>query len=81
MEERKKISIPMKLLVLDIIGAILVGLGLAEWFAATNLVPEVLRFERYYIAMVAGGGLLMLPLLFHVLRAASENRQRELRGG
>ncbi|MEN8131604.1 MAG: chemotaxis protein [Pseudomonadota bacterium] len=80
MEERRKIDIPIPLLVLDIIGAILVGLGLAEWFAATNLVPEPLRFDGYYIAMVVVGGLLMFPLLFHVLRAASGNRQRELQG-
>ncbi len=78
MEEAKKIKIPINLLVLDFIGAILLGLGLAEWLAETNLVPEALRFDNYYIAMVICGGILMFPASVHILRIASGRGSREI---
>ena len=62
---------------MDFIGAILLGLGLAEWFAETGLVPERFQFERYYVAMVICGGLLMLPMMVHIVKmAAARGRQR-----
>lgn len=78
MHKTGKLRIPPQLLVLDVLGALLLGLGLAEWFAGTRLVPEALRFENYYIAMVVCGALLMLPLIAFVLRSALGRAPREI---
>ena len=78
MQKSGKLKIPVQLLVLDALGALLLGLGLAEWFAGTELVPQALRFDNYYIAMVVCGALLMLPLIAFVLRAALGRAPREI---
>lgn len=70
MKEKCALKIPLHLLLLDFVGAALLGLGLAEWFANTGLVPESIRFENYYIVMVIVGGLLMLPVLLHFMKVA-----------
>ena len=75
LKENSAIKIPVPLLVLDIIGAILLGLGLAEWFADTGLVPERLQFESCYIAMVICGVLFMLPLIIHIVRTTVLRRK------
>jgi hypothetical protein len=76
LKEYSAFKIPVSLLVMDFIGAILLGLGLAEWFAETGLVPERFQFERYYVAMVICGGLLMLPMMVHIVKmAAARGRQ------
>jgi len=71
LKENSTFRIPVSLLVLDIVGALLLGLGLAEWFADTGLVPERFQFESYYIAMVICGGLFMLPLILHIVKMAA----------
>lgn len=71
LKENRTLKIPVSLLVLDFIGAILLGVGLAEWFADTGLVPERFQFENYYIAMVICGGLFMLPLILHFVKTAA----------
>ena len=71
MKESSAFKIPVSLLVMDFIGAILLGVGLAEWFAETGLVPERFQFERYYIAMVICGALLMLPMIVHIVKMAA----------
>ena len=78
MQKTGKLKIPVQLLVLDALGAVLLGLGLAEWFGGTNLVPESLRFDNYYIAMVVCGALLMLPLVAFVLRTALGRAPRRI---
>ena len=78
MQKSGKLKIPVQLLVLDALGALLLGLGLAEWFAGTGLVPEALRFENYDIAMVVCGALLMLPLIAFVVRSALGRTPREI---
>jgi len=60
------------------VGVILLGLGLSEWFAGTNLVPASLQFENYYIVMVLFGGLLMLPALGFMLKIALGRETREI---
>ena len=78
MQKSGKLKIPVQLLVLDALGALLLGLGLAEWFAATEVVPQAQRFENYYIAMVVCGALLMRPLIAFVLRSALGRAPREI---
>jgi len=78
MQKTDKLKIPVQLLVLDALGAVLLGLGLAEWFGGTNLVSGSLRFDNYYVALVVCGALLMLPLIAFVLRAAFGRASREI---
>lgn len=49
--------------IFDVVGAILAGLGLAEHFAGTDFVPKALQFENYDIAMIVVGFLMMTPLV------------------
>ena len=54
---------PWFLLLLDAVGTVLVGVGLAEWLGGIELVPESLRVE-YLIPLLLGVGLvLMVPAL------------------
>ena len=75
MNRNKPLKIPPSLLVLDFIGAVLVGLGMAEWLADTNLVPESFRFENYPVTLVICGVILMLPAILHVIQYATGRRQ------
>jgi hypothetical protein len=77
MRTRQKHRLPLRLVALDAIGTVLLGVGLAEWFAGTALVPATLRFDNYPVAMVAAGALLMLPLLTFILRMARERSTRK----
>ena len=71
-------SIPLPLMILDGLGALLLGLGLAEWLAGTDLMPQALRFDYYPQVMVIVGALLMLPMILHLLRSATGKGPREI---
>jgi len=72
---KKTLNIPLSLIILDFIGTALLLLGLADWLADAGLVPESLRFANYPIALVIIGGLLILPLLLHIIKFAAANKQ------
>ncbi|KRT54170.1 DUF1418 family protein [endosymbiont of Ridgeia piscesae] len=74
-QQERQIKLPPQLLLLDMLGAILMGVGLADWLANTSLVPESMRFENYDIVMVVVGGLMMLPPLIYIVRTALELRR------
>ena len=78
MEQQKKLPLPLSLVLLDAVGTVLLGLGLAEWLAGTGLMPEALRFDNYAIVMVVTGLLLILPLLAFILRKALGRSPREI---
>ncbi|SEL67405.1 hypothetical protein SAMN05216214_11728 [Atopomonas hussainii] len=59
---------PWFFLLLDGIGTVLLGVGLAEWFAAVELVPQALRIEPLGPILVGVGLALMLPALASMLR-------------
>ena len=65
--ERKSWKPPIGLVVLDAVGAILLGLGLAERFAGTNLIPGSFQFENYDLVMMVVGVFLMVPMLLSVI--------------
>jgi multisubunit Na+/H+ antiporter MnhG subunit len=73
--------IPVTLLVLDVLGAILAGIGLADGFAQTNLVPEGLRFPHYPWVLIVCGALLMAPMGAHMVRRARRAQQAAGRRG
>lgn len=66
-------KLPPQLIALDALGTVLVGLGLAERFAGTNLIPGNLQFANYDIAMILVGIALMVPMLKHVISHAKAN--------
>jgi hypothetical protein len=66
---------PIVLLVLDVIGVALLGLGIAERFAGTTIVPDWLRFTGYDLVMIIVGALLMLPLGVNVVTHATRRRR------
>lgn len=76
MDKVKQQKLPVRLAILDAIGAALLGIGLAERFAGTNLVPESFRFENYDIVMIAAGIVLMVPMVLHFLKLARNGAQK-----
>ena len=75
---RKKLPIPLKLIVMDALGAVLLGLGVAEMFAGTNLVPKTWQFEHYALVMIIFGIALMLPIVTYILGGRKNNAAREI---
>ena len=80
MTKDKKYKPSLELMILDSLGAILVGLGLFEWFSGSSMVPDQYKFENYHVTMVVAGVILMLPALFHLVAhyAHKKNRQHEI---
>lgn len=76
--QTRKLKLPLHLLALDAVGVVLAGLGLAEWFAGTNLVPPAFQFENYSIVMVVVGGLLTMPAIVHIVKSARGKHPREI---
>jgi len=66
---------PMGVIVLDFIGATLIGVGLFEWHAGAEFVPLAWRFENYHLVMIGAGFLLMLPLFFYFIRNIRRTRE------
>ena len=63
-------KIPPLFIALDAIGCVLAGIGLAEIFVDSNLVPESMRFENYEIAMIVVGVILVIPMLYSIVANA-----------
>ena len=78
MSEPRKLSIPMRLIIMDAIGAVLLGVGVAELFANTNLVPAAWRFENYAIVMIILGIALMLPIITYMLSGRKSSGARQV---
>lgn len=70
---RKALPFPPLLLALDILGALLLGLGLWAWTAPADggPLPVSLRFPGDAQVLVLLGALLMLPLLIYLVRTAA----------
>lgn len=72
MEQKRKLVMPLKLVLLDVVGTAMVGLGVAKHFANVDLIPAALRFENYGITFVVAGVALMAPLILHLIGAARQ---------
>lgn len=70
MPPEQKWKPPILILVLDAIGALLLGLGLAQRFAGIELLPTAWQHPRLDLLLIGLGLALMLPMLFSVLRRA-----------
>lgn len=47
MAEQTKLNLPLDLLAMDMVGAVLIGVGLSDGLGRTTLVPESLQFTHY----------------------------------
>ena len=75
MQEKNPLFFPPIVLILDIIGTVLLGLGLAKYFANVDVIPLSLRFENYGPVMIVIGAALMLPMMAHVIKKARSSTQ------
>ena len=78
MPDNYKFKIPIHIHILDFIGSILAGLGLAEWFANTNFIPSYFQFNHYEIIMVIIGVMLVLPAPYYILTKKVGKQPREI---
>lgn len=72
----QRFKLPLHLVALDAAGALLAMLGLFEWLSESSVVPDDYKFENYPIAMMVVGGLLMAPLIVHVVKHALSGSER-----
>ena len=67
-------KLPLPLLLLDVIGCILLGLGFAIQFAEASFLPDHLRFESDGIVYIIIGVGCMLPMASFLLKQISRKR-------
>lgn len=70
MDNETKLPIPPKLMLLDLVGMLMAGLGLAKQFAEVDVIPAPLRFDNYGIVFIVVGFALTIPALSHIIRTA-----------
>jgi hypothetical protein len=75
MNKQKQPFLPLGLILLDAVGMVLVGLGVAKSPGGVDIIPEVLRFENYGPTFIVVGVALMIPLVLHILRRARQKRE------
>ena len=63
-------------MVLDGIGAVLIGLGLAKYFGKVDVLPPNLVFKNYSVYFIITGAIMMLPAIIHIIdKVNSINRE------
>jgi len=71
------LQLPWRLLLLDLIGTLLVALGLYELFApGPGLLPDSLSFPYHEWALIAAGLAIMLPAVSRLLAFLAQARRR-----
>jgi hypothetical protein len=69
--------IPLSLLILDLFGLAVVGLGVAEQVGNVHFIPESLRFNGAGLVIMLLGVACMLPLVFKLLKISKLAKQQE----
>ena len=70
MQNRPAMQIPLKLIILDAIGTILAGLGLAKYFAGVDVLPQSLLLDESGLSLILIGVLLIAPMMIWIIRRA-----------
>jgi hypothetical protein len=73
----KPFVIPFSLLILDLFGLAVVGLGIAEQVGKVHFLPELLRFNGAGLVMMLLGVVCMLPLVLRLLKISKLAKQQE----
>jgi len=77
MTARQPLQLPWRLLLLDLIGTLLVAIGLYELFTLdTVLLPDLLAFPYHEWALIAAGLAIMLPAVGGLLAFLARARRR-----
>lgn len=67
--------IPVRLVVLDLLGTLVVAAGLYELFTDESaLLPEAARFPGYALLLIVIGLAIMLPAVFGIVQFFQDNR-------
>jgi flagellar biosynthesis protein FliQ len=77
-QENKAFKPSLSLIVLDAIGALLVGLGIAKMFAGLDLLPVAFQWDEKGWAFIIIGGLFMLPMIVHFFVKMREQVEKKL---
>ena len=78
MQPEKKFKPPLRLVLVDTIGAIFVGLGVAKMFTGLNILPAAIQFDEKGWTLIVIGILFMLPLLLHIFVKMREQAEKKL---
>lgn len=76
--DKPPFKITLTLVLLDGLGAVLLGLGAAKYFVGIDMLPAEFHFESDAIVLMFAGGLLMLPMLTYVFGRIRESSERGL---
>ena len=77
MQKNEKPFIPPGLLALDLLGAVLLGLGIVKHIKGIDVIPMELRFEDYGLTLIWVGIALMAPATIHIVRKVRELTQEK----
>jgi hypothetical protein len=72
MTNRKGPFIPPKLVALDLVGMVLLGIGLSKYLGGVEIVPLAFQFQDYTPFLIGGGIGLMAPLQISLFRRIKE---------
>jgi hypothetical protein len=73
-----KFKLPVWIIILDSIGSVFLGLGVAAHFADVNIIPAALQTEGYGVKMMILGGILYMPALAIILNKLINRGPREI---
>jgi hypothetical protein len=77
MTANRPLQLPWRLLLLDLLGTLLIAMGLYELFTpGTGLLPESLSFPYHEWALIAAGLAIMLPAASGLLAFLARARRR-----
>ncbi len=74
MTQQSSLKLPIKLLILDGIGSLLIVLGVLALVADVHLLPTAWRVARYDIVLIILGAALMLPMLLWIIEQVKRRR-------
>jgi hypothetical protein len=74
MTQQTPFKLPIKLLILDGIGSLLIVLGVLALVADLHLLPAAWRVARYDIVLIILGATLMLPMLLWIMEQVKRRR-------
>lgn len=69
---QKPFPLPLSLLLLDLVGALLTALGLVETSNPGVFLDSEQLFPGYNWLLIVIGGLLMLPMVLHMVKRAKQ---------
>ena len=73
----QQIKAPLPLLILNMIGSLMMMIGIIEHFGWTKLVPDAWRFPYMLPVLLIGGLFLIMPYQFVIVLEALNRKRKE----